>query len=69
MQMTEELDKLKRLQDILAEKYDIEAKVEELPKSLVGTTETHDSFKKEYIEKNYSNPDISLVPISEETFT
>ncbi len=52
MQMTEELDKLKRLQDILAEKYDIEAKVEELPKSLVGTTETHDSFKKEYIEKN-----------------
>ena len=31
MQMTEELDKLKRLQDILAEKYDIEAKVEELP--------------------------------------
>lgn len=52
MQMTEELEKLKNLQNVLAEKYEIEAKVEELPKSLGGSTESLERFKKEYIEKN-----------------
>ncbi|HAZ95896.1 C4-type zinc ribbon domain-containing protein [uncultured Treponema sp.] len=52
MQMTEELEKLKNLQDVLAEKYEIEAKVEELPKTLDGSTESLDRFKREYIEKN-----------------
>lgn len=52
MQMSEVLDKLKNLQDVLAEKYDVEAKVEELPKSLVGNTESLDRFRKEFIEKN-----------------
>lgn len=52
MQMTEELEKLKSLQDVLAEKYEIEAKVEELPKTLDGSTESLDRFKREYIEKN-----------------
>lgn len=52
MQMSEVLDKMKSLQDVLAEKYDLEAKVEELPKSLDGSTESLDRFKKEYIEKN-----------------
>ncbi|MGN0728245.1 zinc ribbon domain-containing protein [Treponema sp.] len=52
MQMTEELERLKSLQDVLAEKYDIEAKVEELPKTLDGSTESLDRFKREYIEKN-----------------
>ena len=52
MQMSEELDKLKSLQEVLAEKYEIEAKVEELPKTLDGSTESLERFKKEYIEKN-----------------
>ncbi len=52
MQMTEELEKLKNLQDVLAEKYEIEAKCEELPKTLDGSTESLDRFKREYIEKN-----------------
>lgn len=52
MQMTEELERLKSLQDVLAEKYEIEAKVEELPKTLDGSTESLDRFKIEYIEKN-----------------
>ena len=52
MQMTEELERLKNLQDVLAEKYEIEAKVEELPKTLDGSTESLDRFKREYIEKN-----------------
>lgn len=52
MQMTEELERLKKLQDVLAEKYEIEAKVEELPKTLDGSTESLDRFKREYIEKN-----------------
>ena len=51
MQMTEELERLKSLQDVLAEKYEIEAKVEELPKTLDGSTESLDRFKREYIEK------------------
>lgn len=52
MQMTEELERLKSLQDVLAEKYEIEAKVKELPKTLDGSTESLDRFKREYIEKN-----------------
>lgn len=52
MQMTEELERLKSLQDVLAEKYEIEAKVDELPKTLDGSTESLDRFKREYIEKN-----------------
>ena len=52
MQMTVELERLKSLEDVLAEKYEIEAKVEELPKTLDGSTESLDRFKREYIEKN-----------------
>ncbi len=52
MQMKEKLEKLKNLQDVLAEKYDIESKVEELPKSLVTETDLLDRMKKEYIQKN-----------------
>ena len=52
MQMTEVLDKLKGLQDVLAEKYDIEAKVAELPKSLEDKTEVLERSKKEFIDKN-----------------
>ena len=52
MQKTEILGKLKDLQEVLAEKYRIEAKREELPKSLSGSLESLEQFKKEYIEKN-----------------
>lgn len=52
MQMSEELDRLKSLQEVLANKYELEAQVEELPKSLDGETESLDRFKKEYILKN-----------------
>lgn len=52
MQMSEVLDKLKNLQDVLAEKYDIEAKVQELPSTLEGSTEGLERFKKEYIDLN-----------------
>ncbi len=52
LQMSEKLDKLKNLQEVLAEKYEIEAKVEELPKTLDGSTESLDRFKKEYIQRN-----------------
>lgn len=52
MQMTEVLDKLKNLQDVLAEKYEIEAKVEELPKNLDDKTEVLDRSKKQFIDKN-----------------
>lgn len=52
MQMTEILDKLKKLQDILAEKYELENKITELPKTLDGSNESLERFKKEYIEKN-----------------
>src|SRR5574344_225167 len=53
MQMKEVIiDKLKKLQDILAEKYELEAKIEELPKSVDGSSESLERFKKEYIEKN-----------------
>ncbi len=55
MQMSEELDKLKNLQDVLAEKYAIESKVEDKPKDLIGRTESLDRFKKEYIEINAEN--------------
>ncbi len=52
MQMTEVLDKLKNLQDVLAKKYEIEAEVEELPKSLNDKTEVLERSKKEFIDKN-----------------
>lgn len=50
--MTEQLEKLKELQDVLAEKYELEAKIEELPKSLDGSTESLDRYKKQYIQTN-----------------
>ncbi len=61
MQMTEELERLKSLQEVLAEKYEIEDKVAELPKALDGSTESLDRFKKEYIVKNKLYEDKKLV--------
>ncbi|MBO4318941.1 MAG: nucleic acid-binding protein [Treponema sp.] len=52
MQMSETLAKLQNLQDVLGEKYAIKLNVEELPKTLNGSRESLERFKKEYIEKN-----------------
>ncbi len=52
MQMTEVLEKLKKLQDVLAQKYELEGKIEELPKSLDGSIESLERFKKDFIQIN-----------------
>ncbi|MCH5294572.1 MAG: nucleic acid-binding protein [Treponema sp.] len=52
MQMSEQIDKLIVLQDVLAEKYEIEEKVEEKPKELNAKTEYLDQYKAEYIQIN-----------------
>lgn len=45
-------EKLKKLQDILVDKYELEAKIEETPKRLSSQEELLSILKKEYIEKN-----------------
>lgn len=52
MVMTEVFDKLKELQDVLAEKYSLEEKIEDSPKQLTSQDELLARLKKEYIEKN-----------------
>ncbi|MBP5156789.1 MAG: nucleic acid-binding protein [Treponema sp.] len=48
----ENRDKLMKLQDVLAEKYEIEAKMQEVPNALEVSTELLEHYKKDYIEKN-----------------
>lgn len=45
-------EKLKQLQDILVEKYDLQAKVDEAPKQLDSQEELLERMKREFIEKN-----------------
>lgn len=52
MEMTEVFDKLKDLQEILSQKYEIENIIEETPKRLSNQEELLERYKKEYIEKN-----------------
>ena len=52
MEMTEVFEKLKALQDVLSEKYSIEALISESPKKLSAQDELLARLKKEYIEKN-----------------
>jgi uncharacterized protein len=52
MVMTEVFDKLKTLQDVLAQKYSLEAKIDDAPKQLNTQDELLARLKKEYIEKN-----------------
>ena len=54
MEMTEVFSKLKSLQDVLVEKYDLEKKIESSPKQLDSQDELLARLKKEYIEKNKS---------------
>lgn len=52
MVMTEVFDKLKELQEVLAKKYSIEAKIAGSPENLEKSEELLAVLKKEYIEKN-----------------
>lgn len=52
LEMTEVFENLKKLQDILAQKYSIERKIEDVPKQLASQEELLARLKKEYIEKN-----------------
>ena len=52
MIMTEVFDKLKSLQKILAEKYEIQAKIEDSPKQLVTQDELLARTRKEFLETN-----------------
>ena len=60
-EMTEVFDKLKSLQDVLVEKYDLERKIEASPKQLDSQDELLARLKKEYIEKNKSYEEIKAV--------
>lgn len=50
--MTDVFEKLKALQDILADKYAIENQIEEVPKKLISQEELLVRLKNEYIEEN-----------------
>ena len=50
--MIEVFDKLRNLQEVLAEKYDLQTQIEEAPKKLSSQDELLARLKKEYIEKN-----------------
>lgn len=50
--MQEVFEKLRNLQDVLSEKYEIEREIEEIPKALTTKNELLNRLKKQYIEKN-----------------
>jgi len=52
MATADTFEELKKLQDILVEKYELDAKVEEAPKQLSAQEELLARMKKEFIEKN-----------------
>ncbi|MFI3257329.1 MAG: C4-type zinc ribbon domain-containing protein [Spirochaetales bacterium] len=56
--MTEIFDKLKLLQEILAEKYEIEREIEDSPKKLSTQDELLARLKKEFIVKNTEYEDV-----------
>ncbi len=52
MKMSDDIrDKLVNLQDVLAEKYEIQGNIQELPKELEVSKETLEGYKKDYIDK------------------
>lgn len=61
MEMTEVFDKLKSLQDVLVEKYDLEKKIDASPKQLDSQDELLARLKKEYIEKNKNYEEVRAV--------
>ena len=53
-------EKLRNLQDILSRKFEIEAEIRDIPKTLATKTELVNRLKKSYIEKNEQNEQIKL---------
>jgi len=53
-------EKLRHLQDILSKKFEIEAEIRDIPKTLATKTELVNRLKKSYIEKNEQNEQIKL---------
>ncbi len=53
-------EKLRNLQDILSKKFEIEAEIRDIPKTLATKTELVNRLKKSYIEKNEQNEQIKL---------
>lgn len=58
MEMTETFDRLKKMQEILAEKYSIESRKQEAPKQLSSQSELVARLKKEFVEKNKTYDEI-----------
>jgi predicted nucleic acid-binding Zn-ribbon protein len=56
--MVEVFDRLRELQEVLAEKYDLQTQIEEAPKELSSQDELLARLKKEYIEKNAIYEDV-----------
>ncbi|NLK46019.1 MAG: nucleic acid-binding protein [Treponema sp.] len=52
MEMTEVFDKLKTLQEVLSEKYELEALIADAPKRLSNQEELLERMKKQFIERN-----------------
>ena len=52
------IEKLKNLQDILSKKFEVEAEIRDIPKSLATKTELVNRLKKSYIDKNTQYEDI-----------
>ena len=50
--MQEVFDKLRTLQGILSDRYDIEREIIEIPRTLTTKTELLNRMRKQYIEKN-----------------
>ncbi|MDR1625284.1 MAG: C4-type zinc ribbon domain-containing protein [Spirochaetia bacterium] len=54
------IEKLKSLQDILSRKFEVEAEIRDIPKSLATKTELVNRLKKTYIDKNAQYEQIKL---------
>ena len=68
LDMSKVFDNLEKLQGILSEKYQIQAKIQEVPKQLSSQEELLSRLKKEYIEKNskYEELKVKINGIKEE---
>jgi len=67
MVMTEVFEKLKSLQDILAEKYALEQKISDAPKQLSAQDELLERLRKEYASKNSGYEEIRSKVLSLKT--
>ena len=56
--MTEVFEKLRSLQEILSERYELEREINEVPRTLTTKTELLSRLRKQYIEKNTQIEDV-----------